>query len=596
MKQKTSKLLSIIILFGLFLSLFNCQKEDFEEDLQNKRIPFKMKIINKDSILNNQVLSQKIKTIIGGNSIETDNNRDMIYNSDYGFTINTNRAKYIESSDGTFHSYTFSVKTDLNQGNENVIENLVISLQTDGTYSSEIAIYDISNPNNIELKRAPIEISTDQLINRRALYFSCTTIVTYNTSYNEDCSCEYIEIIDVNTNCTYTSTFNEINPADDGSNGGGGGGGIGNIIWNEGNTTVSSPLVPCSSGGIGFGGSDGNDCVSAEERFNALLCNPVTPEQIDWIFESQTNTDYAQQLLDYLINTTSNGGCNETNFDILIKDIEVMDLLENNPALLLEIDCDQIQHWQDLAQNAASLEIINKLDSLPSSFWNTFAIQTLQNAEGTVVNMDYFSVNIATLPNDPTTGNQFTADEFLNYFRRNINDFSSGSGSSFEPFCEELTPSICQQETDLWNSNDPTGAIIYIDIPLDDGVVICSESHNDYWYFMTLNAPYAGNHPVSGTREFGYEINDDGTYDFFVRGVDRFNDTTLNNTIGFFNDTDPFLASDFLWTTMQIRMNDFVNNNGGDSSIVPFVKNRPDWDKVSDVLQGFRPISDLGCN
>jgi hypothetical protein len=38
-----------------------------------------------------------------------------------------------------------------------------------------------------------------------------------------------------------------------------------------------------------------------------------------------------------------------------------------------------------------------------------------------------------------------------------------------------------------------------------------------------MNAPYAGNHPVSGTRQFGYEQGFDGSYNFFVRGVDRFN-------------------------------------------------------------------------
>ncbi|MDY7395722.1 hypothetical protein UMM65_10745 [Aureibaculum sp. 2210JD6-5] len=40
----------------------------------------------------------------------------------------------------------------------------------------------------------------------------------------------------------------------------------------------------------------------------------------------------------------------------------------------------------------------------------------------------------------------------------------------------------------------------------------------------------------------------------------------------------------------------FVNNNGGNSTIVPPIKNRPDWDKVEQVLKGEKPISDLGCD
>ncbi len=317
MKQKINKLLSIIILLGLFVSLFNCQKEDFEEDLHKNEIPFKMKIIDKDSILNNRVLLQKLKTIVGNNSNQTDDSRDMIYNSDYGFTVNTDYAKYIESDDGTFHSYTFVAETDLNEGNENLIENLVISLQTDGTYLSEITVYNISDTDNITMQRAAVEISTDPFLNRRTLSFSCTTIITYITNYNDDCTCEYIEIISVNTTCTITPTFNAIIPADDGPNGGGGGGGIGNIIWNEGSSTVSSPLVPCTSGGIGFGGLDESSCVSAEERFNPFLCNPLTTEQNDWIFDNTNNTDYADTILFFLENTSQNS-CVEVDFEELI--------------------------------------------------------------------------------------------------------------------------------------------------------------------------------------------------------------------------------------------------------------------------------------
>lgn len=66
---------------------------------------------------------------------------------------------------------------------------------------------------------------------------------------------------------------------------------------------------------------------------------------------------------------------------------------------------------------------------------------------------------------------------------------------------------MCQTERDLWFSNDPIGSIVYKDIPLDDGVLVCTEYTNNYWYLMTMNAPYAGNHPVSGTRQFAYGQN-----------------------------------------------------------------------------------------
>ncbi len=268
--------------------------------------------------------------------------------------------------------------------------------------------------------------------------------------------------------------------------------------------------------------------------------------------------------------------------------------LEDNPFKLIEIDCNQIQNWQTLAQHEAPSSVQNKVNNLPSSFFNNFEIQSLEDANGIVVNMDYFPVTISTLPNNPITGQQYTADEFLDYFRRNINDFVDGSGSSFEPYCE--IPSMCQTETDLWNSNNPLGAVVYINIPADDGVIICTEYTNSYWYFMTMNAPYAGNHPVSGTRQFGYEQNVDGSYNFFVRGVDRFNSLIHSGFADYVIQTDPFILADNLWYTFQENMKDFVNNNGGAANVGTDSTNRPDWQKVKDVLLGNRPKSDLGCN
>ena len=113
---------------------------------------------------------------------------------------------------------------------------------------------------------------------------------------------------------------------------------------------------------------------------------------------------------------------------------------------------------------------------------------------------------------------------------------------------------------------------------------------------MTMNAPYAGNHPVSGTRQFGYETNSDGSYNFFVRGVDRIASNAIENAAYIFTLGDRFGAADDLWSSFQTKTNEFVNANNGSSIILPPVKSRPDWDDVKDVLRGTKPISDLGCN
>ena len=328
----------------------------------------------------------------------------------------------------------------------------------------------------------------------------------------------------------------------------------------------------------------------------------------------QEAIDFTIDLIDYLGDNPELdlGGMNQQQFDSLEDCYEninnfvgcfdefivaqLNEELEENPFLLLDIDCNQIQNWQILAQHTAPQSVQDKIDNLPSSFFNDFEIQSLEDANGTVVNLDYFPVNVTTLPKNPSTGIQFSAQEFLEYFRLNINFFVQNSGTTFSPYCQNINPSICQQETNLWNSSNPLGAIIYLDIPGDDGVVVCSEYTSSYWYFMTMNAPYAGNHPVSGTRQFGYEQNSDGSYDFFVRGVDRIDSIIVETMIEEFSNADPLMGADLLWYTFQENLKNFVNENNGSSSIPQATINRPNWNDVQDVLQGNKSISDLGCD
>lgn len=307
---------------------------------------------------------------------------------------------------------------------------------------------------------------------------------------------------------------------------------------------------------------------------------------------------YAKEQTEKLRNDELNNLLNEVSLEDLKEQ-----QLEENPFLLLDIDCNQIQNWQSLAQHTPPQSVKDKVKNLQENHeallgdWN---IQYLKSAGGKVVNMDYFSVNISTLPNNPSTGQQFTSQQFLDYFRRNINNFVDGT--NFSPYCE--ISAICQQETNLWNSNNPLGAIIKLDISLyngpggnilaNDGVVILAENTPNYWRFMTMEAPYDSEHPVTGTRQFGIEQNSNGSHNIYVRGVDRFTSRIQEATVGLF--TNPFLFADSLWESFQEKTNQFVNSNGGVSTINTPITNRPNWNIVKEVLEGSRPVSDLGCN
>lgn len=71
--------------------------------------------------------------------------------------------------------------------------------------------------------------------------------------------------------------------------------------------------------------------------------------------------------------------------------------------------------------------------------------------------MDYFPVTVTQLP--IIDGVRQTPEQFLEYIRKNINSFVDTNYAEFEPY------QWCgMDEPALWNSSNPIGAVIGIDI------------------------------------------------------------------------------------------------------------------------------------
>jgi len=66
----------------------------------------------------------------------------VVYYSNLGFYIETEEVTYMESEDGSYHSFTFQVVRD---SPESKIENLVFSFQQDSTYKIKLFTYDVSS-------------------------------------------------------------------------------------------------------------------------------------------------------------------------------------------------------------------------------------------------------------------------------------------------------------------------------------------------------------------------------------------------------------------------------------------------------------------
>lgn len=345
--------------------------------------------------------------------------------------------------------------------------------------------------------------------------------------------------------------------------------------------------------------------------FNLVKNHLVSGNQLDlaervtlvgnWMMQQNNNTDekrlshykVAYWVLQILMEEDT------TDIQNFFNRIDALQTAVNkNPNLLLNMDCNQLPFWQDIAMHQVPQSVLDKIKSIPNqnSYWTQWDITNLEDGTGARVNMDLFPVKITSLPNKSGTNQKYTPAEFFDFFRKNINLFAD----KFTPI-EDIHYNI--HDTALWNSSNPLGALIHIDIPVDDGTVVCSGFSTNTWIFSTVKAPlgwgYDAIHPVAGNRAFSYYTNpDDGSITIYTRGVDRVSKIWDEDTpiLNFLVEKAVFTGADRLWLDMQTKLRNYVNDHGGSAIVVPSVRNRPNYDKVKKYLKNQAPLSSLGCN
>ncbi|WP_373060255.1 hypothetical protein [Zunongwangia sp. H14] len=123
----------IYLVVSLFIVLVSCEKDKtgIEEAQQNMLEPaMRISDITSKEIIKNSKLFDLLNE--RGSMLSSKNSEQklsFIYDSINDITIDIRQAKKITSSNGKYHSYTFSIITD-----DDSTENLLYSLQSDGTY------------------------------------------------------------------------------------------------------------------------------------------------------------------------------------------------------------------------------------------------------------------------------------------------------------------------------------------------------------------------------------------------------------------------------------------------------------------------------
>lgn len=196
-----------------------------------------------------------------------------------------------------------------------------------------------------------------------------------------------------------------------------------------------------------------------------------------------------------------------------------------------------------------------------------------------VLNVDYFDVTIEHFPNG------MDGEQFFNFIHQNFGMFDDGCNSEFN-FLDPM-------DQESWSSGSPEGTIFSIGIPGNNGSVITSQYDNSpnscfCWTFTTIFDDENGSHPVSGNRQFGLVQNEDGTWSFYIRGVDRTSSSFLINSLNPADNSQVlstelesaigFNMADLLWNCIIQNIFNYVNDplNGGVATDMSSENIRPD--------------------
>lgn len=141
-------------------------------------------------------------------------------------------------------------------------------------------------------------------------------------------------------------------------------------------------------------------------------------------------------------------------------------------------------------------------------------VLSIANGVGSAVNLDYWGTTINSMP--VISGHILSSEELIARVRDRFSTYLDAAFAKFSPF-EPVDQSG-------WKSGT-VGTLLLFRVPVPTlggpsverlAPVMLGFGSAVAWRFVTL-----GNHPVSGTREFGIRKRPDGKWEIYTRGADR---------------------------------------------------------------------------
>lgn len=204
-----------IFCIGVFFMLVNCQLDDEfhqleQNNTENTEPPFTVTRISKKEINQNQLISGVLERIKRQTITPVNGNLNrLITNATFNVVIDDENAKYLEKSDGSYHSYTFKVVDD----DEASKKNLVLSVKEDGTYKEILVSYYLTE-DDLQTYQLTGIIDFDTKITYNVINEDTFSIDIYSREVAPDTDSDCISMVYNGTNCTGTGRHSWANRLD----------------------------------------------------------------------------------------------------------------------------------------------------------------------------------------------------------------------------------------------------------------------------------------------------------------------------------------------------------------------------------------------
>jgi hypothetical protein len=217
------------------------------------------------------------------------------------------------------------------------------------------------------------------------------------------------------------------------------------------------------------------------------------------------------------------------------KDLITGDVINMGTQIELEaLGDDDYSLWRDMLKWEKSEEYQKAFDKADEGRY--LQEQKMVDAFSDLTNTDYYAINIARLPDG------YTQELLYTRLRLMLAEYTSHFVASFGP-------TLGTKEK--WNSMDPEGSIIVFDNIFDDAPVLTTQAGEYHWVFTPVSTFWDSDHPLAGHRQFGLTANDDGSFTFYTRGIDRLWDLLLGQYGMWMLNCSFFKQTERLWNAVM---------------------------------------------